>query len=96
MLTVRETEMLSFIGRYMREFGGVAPTRAEIASGMGFASKGWIQVVVQRLEQKGYLRRLRGKARAIELTTYFVFDETTKELKPMPAKEAMQTVDRAA
>jgi SOS-response transcriptional repressor LexA len=96
MLTARETEMLSFIGRYMRESGGVAPTQIEIARGLNLASKGWIHVVVQRLEQKGYLRRLRGKARAIELTTHFVFDETTKELKPMPAREATQTVDRAA
>lgn len=95
MLSKRETELLKFIGRYMRESGGVSPTLIEIAHGLSLSSKGWIHIVVQRLEMKGYLRRLHHRQRAIELTTYFAFDDVTKELKPMPNLEAA-VADRAA
>jgi SOS-response transcriptional repressor LexA len=96
MLTKRQMELLQFIGRHLRQSGGVGPTYSEMAEAMGLNSKSSLQAMIERMERDGYIRRLRGRARALEMTTIFVFDDVTKELKPMPAKEATQTVDRAA
>lgn len=44
---------------------GVAPTYAELAQALGFASTSSVRYRVLRLAQRGALRRLEGKPRAI-------------------------------
>ena len=77
MLSARETEMMSFIEGYVSQSGGVSPSFDEAALAVGF-----------RLERKGYLRRLKGRHRALEVlrstrVQYFKFDDDAKELVPM-------------
>lgn len=88
MLSARETEMMSFIEDYVSQSGGVSPSYAEAAHALGLKSKGSTSRMFKRLEGKGYLKRLRGKHRALEVlrparVQYFKFDDEAKELKLM-------------
>jgi SOS-response transcriptional repressor LexA len=58
--THREKQLLDFIVGYVRTTGTV-PTYREMATGMGMASKSSIATWVDRLIERGLLRRQRGK-----------------------------------
>jgi SOS-response transcriptional repressor LexA len=84
MLTNVQMETLDFIRGHLEQSGGVAPTVREIAHGMGYANHGCVQLTLTRLQDRGYIRRMRGRARAMEViqrVAYFKFDEDAKELK---------------
>jgi len=66
MLTARERECLQLIcARLDRD--GVAPSFAEMMAGLGLASKSGVHRLISGLEDKGYIRRLRGRERAIDV-----------------------------
>lgn len=65
MLTVRQRELLMMIERTVAETS-VAPSFDEMADALG-VSKGNTHAMITRLEDRGYIRRLRGRARAIEV-----------------------------
>ena len=65
MLTQRQAELLQTIERLT--LNGVAPTVREMRDAMGFASTCNIPRLLTCLEARGYVRRLPGKARAIEI-----------------------------
>lgn len=65
-LTPRQQDMLVFLRAY-RMRTGVCPTFAEIADGLGMKSRGAILRLLRGLEERGHIRRLRGKSRAIEI-----------------------------
>jgi repressor LexA len=46
---------------------GVAPSYTELCDGLGIASKSGVHRVITDLEQRGAIRRLPGKARALEI-----------------------------
>lgn len=68
-LTPRQAELLSFIERYTAENGGVAPTFEEMMLAVDLASKSGIHRLLGGLEERGRIRRLRDRARAIEVLT---------------------------
>lgn len=72
MLTQRQKNVLTFIRDYQKRAGGVTPSRREIAAGVNLKSVGNIVEVIDALEERGFIRRLAGRARAIEI------------LKPVP------------
>lgn len=65
-LTRRQGDTLKFIRLYTRE-KGESPTFADIASGLGLASTAPAFALVTRLEERGYIKRLPGRARSITL-----------------------------
>lgn len=67
MLTKRQRDVLVFIEAYQRREGGVSPSCAEIAKGVGTTSKGRASEVLSRLEERGFIRRLKHRNRAIEI-----------------------------
>lgn len=67
MLTEQQTDLLTFIKRYMRQRRGVAPTYQEMAAAVGQRSKSGVHRLILGLEERGAIRRLPGKARAIEI-----------------------------
>lgn len=73
MLTPRQRELLDFIGLYMAANAGVAPTQEEMALAMGIRSKSNINNMLGILEERGFIRRLPYRRRAI------------KVLEPLPA-----------
>lgn len=46
---------------------GVAPTYSEIADHAGLSSNSVVSGVIERLERRGYIRRIKGRARSIEI-----------------------------
>lgn len=65
-LTAPQQAALSFIRTY-RDEHGLMPSCAEIAAGIGAKSKSRASQVLASLEERGALRRLGRRARAIEL-----------------------------
>lgn len=64
-LTLRQNELLSFIRSYSADRGGVSPTFDEMKDHLGLASKSGISRMVGAMEERGAIRRLKNRARAI-------------------------------
>ena len=85
MLTRAQQKAYVFIASTIERTYGIAPSRQEIADHLGLASKGNATAIIERLERRGYLRVLPGRARAIEplvplKTKVFRFDPAEKRL----------------
>lgn len=65
-LTARQAECLAIIERSFGE-RGIAPSLGEICEQIGLASKSGALRLLDGLEERGYIRRLSKRARAIEL-----------------------------
>lgn len=66
-LTVRQTAALVFIRKYMAENAGQAPSCAEIAAGLDLGSKSGAVRLLNGLVERGHLRRIPHRTRAMEL-----------------------------
>ena len=67
MLTKRQADTLAFIVAYTKKNNGVSPSFVEICAHLGSASKSHVYGLLQRLEIRGFIRRLPGRARGIEV-----------------------------
>jgi len=65
-LTESQSKALAFIERYHLEHG-YSPSMADIAKGIGGTSRGAIHRLLVALEERGRIRRLHNRARAIEV-----------------------------
>jgi SOS-response transcriptional repressor LexA len=65
-LTRKQAELLAFIQSYM-ESHPYAPTFEEMKAACGLASKSGVHRLLTSLEERGYIRRLRDRARALEV-----------------------------
>jgi repressor LexA len=68
-LTVRQKEVFNFLEDYLRR-KGFPPTLREIASHFGLKGPKGPQKTLTILERKGYLRRIPGGSRAIEILNF--------------------------
>ena len=66
VLTQRQLQLLSFIRNYENE-KGVSPSFDEMRGAMKLKSKSGIHRLVKSLEERGYIRRLPYRARAVEI-----------------------------
>ena len=66
MLTGKQRRLLQLIESGIRE-RGIAPTYDELRAHLGLASKSSIYNMVRALQERGYIHRLRYRARAIEV-----------------------------
>lgn len=64
-LTPRQRELLSFIRSYSADRNGVSPTFDEMKDHLGLSSKSGISRMVAAMEERGAIRRLKNRARAI-------------------------------
>ncbi|MGF1464263.1 MAG: transcriptional repressor LexA [Maricaulaceae bacterium] len=67
MLTKKQRELLLFIHERIRETG-VSPSYDEMKDALDLASKSGIHRLITALEERGFIRRLAHKARALEVT----------------------------
>ena len=67
MLTRKQHELLMFIHERIKE-SGVSPSFDEMKEALGLASKSGIHRLITALEERGFLRRLPHRARALEVT----------------------------
>ena len=66
MLTPRQKELLDFITGFTKATG-YSPSFAEMMDGVAVTSKSMIWRLLTGLEERGYIRRLPHRARAIEI-----------------------------
>ncbi len=66
MLTRKQYELLQFINRRLSE-GGVSPSFEEMKETLGLKSKSGIHRLISGLEERGFIRRLPHRARALEV-----------------------------
>ncbi|HET6222056.1 MAG TPA: transcriptional repressor LexA [Dongiaceae bacterium] len=66
MLTRKQNELLLFINRHLTE-RGVSPSFDEMKAALGLKSKSGIHRLITGLEERGFIRRLAHKARALEV-----------------------------
>ena len=66
MLTPRQFELLRFVHSYVTR-QGVSPSFDEMRDALNLRSKSGIHRLISALEERGYIRRLAHRARAIEL-----------------------------
>jgi repressor LexA len=66
MLTKKQYELLMFIDERVRETG-VAPSFEEMKDALGLQSKSGIHRLITALVERGYVRRLKHRARALEV-----------------------------
>jgi repressor LexA len=66
MLTRKQNELLVFINRHLTE-NGISPSFDEMKEALGLKSKSGIHRLITGLEERGFIKRLPHKARALEV-----------------------------
>src|SRR5437773_5928749 len=66
MLTKKQHELLMFINRRLAQ-DGVSPSFEEMKDALGLKSKSGIHRLISGLEERGFIRRLAHRARALEV-----------------------------
>src|SRR6202171_2031382 len=66
MLTKKQHELLLFINKRLGE-SGICPSFDEMKEALGLKSKSGIHRLISGLEERGFIRRLPPRARALEL-----------------------------
>ena len=66
MLTRKQSELFTYLSDHMQQHD-VPPSFDEMRDALGLASKSGVHRLVSGLEERGYIRRLANRARAIEI-----------------------------
>ncbi len=66
MLTRKQKELLNYLSHHIEQHE-VPPSFDEMRNALGLASKSGVHRLVSGLEERGYIRRLANRARAIEI-----------------------------
>ena len=99
MLTRKQHELLIFIDTYLRD-KGISPSYEEMKEAVRLRSKSGIHRLITALEERGFIRRLPHRARALEILkqpldrstkgfTPRLVDDGFKEAEPAPQEEAV-------
>lgn len=96
MLTKLEKKILSFIGEYLRENEGRAPTLSEIGEGCGLKSVGTIHRYISSIEEKGFLEKARSGWRTLLAPNELPFKGIIAAGKPIEAVEQNESIDISA
>lgn len=84
MLTQKQHDLLVFIDKRLSK-DGVSPSYDEMKDALGLASKSGIHRLITALEERGFIRRLPHRARALEVLQ---MPGTATEAKPAPANQS--------
>ncbi|MDO9368605.1 MAG: transcriptional repressor LexA [Sphingopyxis sp.] len=80
MLTAKQHELLHFIQQKL-DTSGISPSFEEMKEALGLKSKSGIHRLISALEERGFLRRLPNRARALEVI------KTPEAAKTVPSRE---------
>jgi repressor LexA len=97
MMTAQQRKAMLFIEAEVAR-GGIAPSVKELAAHMRYRSMNHAHKLLLGLEERGFIRRLPHRARAIEVVrpvsrfAFHRFDDESKALRPsaFPQKETAQ------
>ena len=87
MLTAKQMQLLQFIHRRLNE-GGVSPSFDEMKEALDLKSKSGVHRLITALEERGFIRRLPNRARALEVLRM-------PDGSPAPAPAAVDLTDEA-
>jgi repressor LexA len=87
-ITPRQRDLLLFIRRYVAENGGTYPNFREMADALGLKSKSNINYMLACLVERGHIRILPGKSRAIELVNQSNFVALNPEIHRLTERYA--------
>lgn len=86
MLTRKQNELLLFIHKRLSE-DGVSPSFDEMKEALGLASKSGVHRLVSALEERGFIRRLAHRARALEVLK---LPESAARTAPAPSSNVVE------
>jgi repressor LexA len=89
MLTAKQQQLLLFIKHHLDK-GGVSPSFEEMKDALDLRSKSGIHRLISALEERGFIRRLPNRARALEVL------KLPDGLVAMPATKVLQPAARSA
>ena len=96
MLTQKQSELLSFLKSHMDKHD-VPPSFDEMRDALGLASKSGIHRLVSGLEERGFIRRLANRARAIEILRPAIAGNTfTRALSDVAEQVSLPLLGRIA
>ena len=85
MLTQKQRDLLILIDKRIKAVG-VPPSYDEMKDALGLASKSGIHRLITALEERGFIRRLPNKARALEVLKLPEGYDSDAALFPVAAK----------
>ena len=88
MLTAKQHELLLFIQRKLEETG-ISPSFEEMKEALDLKSKSGVHRLISALEERGFIRRLPNRARALEVTRQ---PEDVTSGKKAPANDLVSRV----
>ena len=88
MLTAKQHELLLFIQRKLEETG-ISPSFEEMKDALDLKSKSGVHRLISALEERGFIRRLPNRARALEVTRQ---PEDVTSGKRVPANDLVSRV----
>ena len=91
MLTKKQYELLMFIHQRIRE-SGVPPSFDEMKDALDLRSKSGIHRLITALEERGFLRRLEKRARALEIVR--LPENTAEGVRPAATRIQAQRLSR--
>ncbi len=91
-LTPKQSQLFRYLEGYMSGPGSVAPTFAEMGAAVGLTSKSAVHRLLLALEERGYVQRVRNRARAIEI----IRSDPTHALRLASDEQLMAEVARRA
>ena len=92
MLTRKQHELLMFIHERIRETG-VSPSFDEMKDALDLASKSGIHRLITALEERGFLRRIEKRARALEIIK--LPDNIADTVRPATTRSQAQRLNPA-
>ena len=93
MLTRKQYELLMFIHERIRE-SGIPPSFDEMKDALDLRSKSGIHRLITALEERGYLRRMEKRARALEIIK--LPENVSDTLKPATTRNQVQRMGHPA
>ena len=86
MLTAKQHELLRFIQRKLEETG-ISPSFEEMKDALDLRSKSGVHRLISALEERGFIRRLPNRARALEVLRQP--ENVTAAARPAPANDTV-------
>ena len=87
MLTKKQLELLTFLKNHLKK-NDVPPSFDEMKDALNLKSKSGIHRLVSALEERGFIRRLPNRARAIEIIKTIAIEQNIKNItEPLPQRQ---------
>ncbi len=87
MLTAKQHLLLKFIDSYIRQ-KGISPSFEEMMNAIKLRSKSGVHRLINALEERGFLRRLPNRARALEVVKLPILADGAKPVQKKPQASA--------